>query len=115
MGAPSSLAPSLEGKIREPISSDDEDDEEEAEDEEVEATEEVTTSTPTKRKRDAVTKTPSKRAKAPILVQSKLTTMVGPTPVKTTNKKSSSAMDTEELIDLLESSDEFNDFPRIKG
>jgi hypothetical protein len=58
---------------------------------------------------------PSKRAKAPILVQSKLTAMVGPTPVKTTNKKSSSAVDTEEQIDLSESSDEFDDFPCIKG
>jgi 5'-3' exonuclease len=77
---------------------------------------EAAISTPTKRKREAVMKTPNKRAKAPTLVQSKLTTMVNPTSAKTTKKKSSSAMDTEEPIDLSESSDESSDdLPRLKG
>jgi FtsZ-interacting cell division protein YlmF len=114
MGIPSSSAPSLEGKIREPISSDDEEDEEEAENEEVEATNEVATSTPAKKKHEAVTKTPTKRAKTPTLVQSKLTTMVNPTTAKATTKKSPVAKGPKEFVDLSESSDESSDdLPRL--
>jgi len=114
-GAPSSSAPSLEGKIREPISSDDEEDDEEDEEEEVEATKEVATSTPAKRKREAVAKSPAKKAKAPTLVQSKITAMVNLTAPKA-KKKSPPVADTKELIDLSESSDESSDeLPCLKG
>jgi hypothetical protein len=114
-GVPSSSAPSLEGKIRDPISSDDEDDDEEDKEEEVEATKEVATSTPAKRKREAVAKSPAKKAKASALVQSKITAMVNSTAPKA-KKKSPSVADTEGLIDLSESSDESSDkLPRLKG
>jgi hypothetical protein len=60
-------------------------------------------------------KTPAKKAKAPTLVQSKITTMVNLTAPKA-KKKSPRAVDMEGLIDLSESSDEsFDDLPCLKG
>jgi hypothetical protein len=60
-------------------------------------------------------KTPAKKAKAPTLVQSKITAMVNLTAPKA-KKKSPRVIDMEGLIDLSESSDELSgELPHLKG
>jgi hypothetical protein len=116
VGAPSSSSYPLEGKIFKPLPSDDEAEEEEAEAEATEAEAVAENTAPRKRKRMTVSQTAvSKKAKTTNLVQSTLTLMVSPAPVKATPKKSSKTVDLEELMDLSESSDELDEVPCVKG
>jgi hypothetical protein len=100
-GAPSPPKNPLEGKIREPQTSDSE----------VDA--EADTEAP-KRKREAIAKKPSKKQKMMArLVQTKLTSVVKPVPSKAAPTKTTLA--SEAIIELEESSDDSDDLPRMKG
>jgi hypothetical protein len=69
-----------------------------------------------KRQRKAVEKQSGKKAKkAPVLVHMTLTSTVKPAQAKATPSEEAKAQETEDAVDLLESSDEFEDLPRVKG
>jgi hypothetical protein len=100
-GVPSTSKNPLEGKIREPQTSDSEGDAE------------ADTEAP-KRKREAVAKKPSKKQKTMAsLVQTKLTSVVKPVASKAAPIKTTLA--SEAIIELEESSDDSDDLPRMKG